>query len=567
MRAATLVAITLMAAIPALFTGCWYYWEFGGTGAMPARAVVWLFIFAGLGLAAACLRARPLPAWSWRDPLPWLMLAVAWQGCALLWSPLPDPGSILVIERFLALALAVAVAAWQVPWWVLSAWALAILGGDLLALHASGFSQVCGPAAPFGNQNFNAAAVPLAVLGTTLAWRGRGRGSWMAAGLGLAAVAAAVVMGLPEPIGHGTRALWLSLAVGIVAWLALGLPRLMGPALLAAGAVTTLVVQGLCIGGALPVAWAGPSWEQRVWFWRASLRAFTEAPFIGLGPGGTLDALQRQPESCGHWLAVPSFAEHTHCEPLQVFLDGGVVNAVLLITGLVLTLLPLWRRRQEPAGRALLAAWAAVLAHSLAESHLSQPGALWCLALLAGVTWAWSGRLASPAPLPVREGLAVAGTAIATLAGWLALNDFRGGGTPPMLWRRGFTQADQAELRGDLRTAADALAEMRRRIGPLDDLAVREARLRLRLGEQAEAERLVALQLRRLPVVADAHRIGRWLARRRQVEGQAPGELEAALAAAEPVAREWLERIRPGSKNSLHLEALRQVLTGADPLR
>lgn len=575
-------AAVLAALIPCLFTACWYYWTEGGTGIMPARAIVGVLGAAALGACAAVLAGRALPAWSWRAPLPWFLLALGWQALALaLWSPLPDPGGLLVAERAAGLAVAVAVAAWQPSWWALALWALAILGGDVLAQHVAAVPAHCGPAAPFGNQNFNAAAAPLAVLAVGLAWpalrtaRHAGAGTWIAAGIGLLALASAVVMGLPEPIGRGTRAIWLAMAAGLGTWLVLGLPRLLGPALVAAGFAIVLAVQGACVAGWLPVTGGGPSWEQRIWFWRGSLRAIFESPIIGIGPGGTLDALQRVPEACGHWLAVPSFAEHAHNEWLQVFLDGGVVNAALVATGLVLTLLPLWRRRRSPAARALLAAWAGLLAHALAESHLSQPGAVWCAALLAGASWGWvrstaPARLSEAPGFLVQVGTVGLGLLTAALMGWMAVRDFGPGGSPPMLWRRYFSDADRFEAAGRWREAAASLAALRARNGPLDDLLWREARLRLIsckdlppamvAAEQAEAERLVTEQLRRLPVAAGGLRLGRHLAEERRRLGRPPGELESAIAAAEPTARLWLERSRDNGKNDAHRKALAAAL-------
>lgn len=577
-------ATVLAALIPCLFTACWYYWTEGGTGIMPARAIVGVLGVAALGACAAVLAGRTLPAWSWRAPLPWFLLALGWQALALaLWSPLPDPGGLLVAERTAGLAVAVAVAVWRPSWWAVALWALAILGGDVLAQHVPAVPAHCGPAAPFGNQNFNAAAAPLAVLAVGLAWpalrtaRHAGAGTWIAAGIGLLALASGVVMGLPEPIGRGTRAIWLAMAAGLGTWLVLGLPRLLGPALVAAGFAIVLAVQGACVAGWLPVTGGGPSWEQRIWFWRGSLRAISESPIIGIGPGGTLDALQRVPEACGHWLAVPSFAEHAHNEWLQVFLDGGVVNAALVATGLVLTLLPLWRRRRSPAARALLAAWAGLLAHALAESHLSQPGAVWCAALLAGASWGWvrattadSVRAAdAPGFLP-QVGTVGLGLLAAALMGWMAVRDFGPGGSPPMLWRRYFTEADRFEAAGRWREAAASLAALRARNGPLDDLLWREARLRLRscqglpaamaAAELAEAERLVTEQLRRLPVAAGGLRLGRALVEERRRLGRPPGELEDALALAEPIARRWLERSHDNGKNDAHRKALAAAL-------
>lgn len=585
-------AAVLAALIPCLFTACWYYWTEGGTGIMPARAIVGVLGLAALGACAAVLAGRDLPAWSWRAPLPWFLLALGWQALALaLWSPLPDPGGLIVAERCAALAVAVAVAAWRPSWWALALWALAILGGDVISLHLVGEGWIgkvvanWGPAAPFGNQNFNAAAAPLAVLGVGLAWpavrtaRHAGAGTWIAAGLGLTALACGVVMALPDSWGgRGTQAIVLAMTAGLGTWLmlALPLPRLIGPAVVAAGFSLLLAVQAAFIAGWMPVP-AKPSWEQRVWFWRGSLRAIGESPIIGIGPGGTLDALQRVPEACGHWLAVPSFAEHAHNEWLQVFLDGGVVNAALVATGLALTLLPLWRRRRSPAARALLAAWAALLAHALAESHLSQPGAVWCAALLAGASWGWiratttaSVREADAPGFPAQVGTVGLGLLAAGLMGWMAVRDFGPGGSPPMLWRRYFTDADRFEAASRWREAAASLAALRARNGPLDDLLWREARLRLlsckelpaamAAAEQAEAERLVTEQLRRLPVAAGGLRLGRHLAEERRRLGRPPGDLESALVAAEPAARLWLERSHDNGKNTAHRKALAAAL-------
>ncbi|MFM2089675.1 MAG: hypothetical protein RLZZ127_164 [Planctomycetota bacterium] len=144
-----------------------------------------------------------------------------------------------------------------------------------------------------------------------------------------------------------------------------------------------------------------PSVLQRLFCMGQSYEAFVAAPFTGYGTGTTVGVLQLQPSYPGAWLAVPSYLEHAHNESWQILVEGGLVGTAVLGVALWFSLAPLWRRRDEPMAKALLVGWAALIAQAQVESHLSQPGPLLCLAVLAAATWAFAR---TPAAQPAAAG-------------------------------------------------------------------------------------------------------------------------------------------------------------------
>ena len=131
-----------------------------------------------------------------------------------------------------------------------------------------------------------------------------------------------------------------------------------------------------------------PSTVWRILWWRLAAGACLEEPWHGYGPGATLAVLPDRPGFDKTWLVVPCYGEHAHHEPLEVIMDGGLPLFALLMTCVGFTIAPLWRRRHQGVPAALLITWAGVFGNSLVDCHLSQPGPVMFLGLLAGVSWA-----------------------------------------------------------------------------------------------------------------------------------------------------------------------------------
>jgi hypothetical protein len=271
---------------------------------------------------------------------------------------------------------------------------------------------------------------------------------------------AAAVLGLGVISGDATRAVWVGLSAIVGLAVILRLPARSHLALVGLGAAAGLAGLILLLAGWLPLPDASPSTGFRLALWRCALEEIAQAPWLGTGPASAIVVLQEQASSPLAWLWVPSYAEHAHHELLNALIDGGLIGSGLLLTGLVLTLIPVWHRRGESVGAALLLAWAAVLAHASVESHLSQPGPLLLLALLAGATWAFTQEFAVPR-------VAVSRVAAAVVAGAFAVamlsREFNDGGSPTMIEAR----AGRAMVARP--AAAGAIAEeVRQRLGDLD---------------------------------------------------------------------------------------------------
>lgn len=519
-----------LAALPLLLLpGCWLWWW--AAGHHPGLEI---------GRSAAVLLAAGAAgaAWTaWRAPraamppavLP-LHLALAWQAASLAWSPVPELGLNRLGLRGagLATAVALALACAAAPGRAVVGAALAGLG--ILVLTAAtqggwGEALAIGREAPFGLVNFAiGAALPLAMLGLA-----RCLHCWSTpwAVHALATAAAAALLGLGWLGGDPSKAAWLGLAAGGGAALLLRLTR---PGLhltvLALGAALVLAGWLAVVAGAEDPERLGHGVVQRVHLAVAGAQALAgPAAVVGHAPAAALAVLPEQPAFAAAWLAVPSWAEHVHSEPLEVLLEGGAVLAALLAWALYLTVAPLWRRRAEPECAALLAAWATAAVLALVDVHLSQPGGVLCLAVLAAASWAAAGPgPAGARTLPGRP-VAITGLAAAILLAALGWRELAGlGGGPVSIARR----AEAALAARDPAERLAALDRLRARLGPLDDLDLQRARALGNLGRHAEAARALADHLRRLPVDARALE----LARRLRLAGLATPELAAAEAQA-----------------------------------
>ena len=316
-----------------------------------------------------------------------------------------------------------------------------------------------------------------------------------------------------------------------------------------------------------------PSILQRIFCTAQSFEAVTASPLrlaIGYGAGSTVEVLQQQPSYAGAWLAVPSYLEHAHNETWQVFVEGGLVMAVLLGIGLVLTIAPLWRRREQTMARALLCGWSATLVQAQFESHLSQPGPLIAVALLAAASWAYARCApvagdppapgADPYPPPAAQlrvgAIVLGGIGVLFAIGELVnvLRELRVGGSPSAIVARTQSRLKSSEVytftengRPELNPFkyAELLEEMRRRIGPLDVLPSQEALLRYEDGDHDRARSLILGQLARFPIDQTSFTVGRMLVdrdRRRGATTEA-AELQRAMVATAARTLYWIDHV------------------------
>ncbi len=543
-----------IATLPLLLIPCcWLWWWAAGLnpGVEIGRSAD-LLLCVGCGAAMWAVRGATIPV----ATLP-LLFALAWQALALLWAPVREPGVVWLIERAAACASSLALARWcataETPRLIAAA---AVCGSGLLVLTCLTQIPDLGAwlrvhrEAPFGNVNFTVgAALPLAALGIARFLHTGSRRWWLYA-IATAGCAGALAKGWLG--GDPCQAVWLGGAAAITSALILRLPgRWHGPLLLA-GAAALLVAWVIPVAGWTEPPGSGAGTAQRVHIWRASIESLAgPALLIGHGPAAIITVLPEQPSFAALWLTVPSYAAHAHAEPLQILCDGGLVLAGLLVWALVITLRPLWRRRDEPAIAALLVAWCTAGTLALIESHLSQPGGLLCLALLGGLSWAAAGEnLAITVPVPLRVTLPLLGAAaLAMLMGRELAAD---GGGPV-----GIEARSQRHQGGDPAADLADLDLLRRRLGPLDDLDLRRAYNLGRLGRLTEADAALIAHMDRNPAQA----AGLALARRRIASGQAPAALVAAAAAARQRAAALRLSITRNPVNGAALDALAAELS------
>ncbi len=327
---------------------------------------------------------------------------------------------------------------------------------------------------------------------------------------------------------QATMAVWVGVvAMGSTA-LILRLPKPLHGVLLGFGAICAGTIWALLIAGDVHLkAGHAPSSGQRLELWRASLEGFAANPLLGSGPASAITTVNRQDPAAESWLWVPGYAEHSHSEYLEWLVDGGAPLAVLLLIGAALIAIPLWKRRDDLACSVLVTAWVGVAAHGLVESHLSQVGPMFLLALLAGMTWAavppTGGALLGPhaTTLPLRfAGLIATCLILAqcvrdfSIGPWFARTfGIRGetartleyaldGGTPTMIAAR--CDARLEILKNDPAACAAEMELRTRRLGPEDVNLTRIAFYHLRANTIEPAERALRRQLLRLPTDGDA---------------------------------------------------------------
>lgn len=479
---------------------------------IPGRSAL-VFLLMGAVLAAL---APSLLAWSWRSPGWWFFASLLWQGVGLVgWTIAPEPGFVLWGERAGAFLTAIGLAAWsrsQPP--LLLVRGLVGAAAGVLSIAVLGLLPWCaqapaGPGLPFGNPNFNVGgAVPL--LGLAVFFLS----DRVTRGLFIMGVSAALVLGTglqysegQFSFGDAARAVW----VGLIAMMAMAV-ILRAPArlircqawLISSGVLMVIGLLVTLVMGGLQLPFHSPSVDYRLALWRCASEAIVQAPLVGGGPGSPIISLQEQVSSPMAWLSVPSYAEHAHNEYLNVLLEGGVLGALLLLAGVLATLIPLWQRRTEPLCAAFLVAWSGVLAHALIESHLSQPGPLLLLAMLAGGTWAVTQEATVPGEKRWLQAT-FSGLVVLLLAVQIG-RDFTSGGTPPMLERRAYValEALPNKVPDDWLARAAVAQTIRQRLGNLDKWLTIEATARAHVRDYSTAEALVLVQVARLPVDAEA---------------------------------------------------------------
>lgn len=513
------LALALLPLGLALSCALWWWFSELKHGVQLGRSAdLWLVVGAAVA-GWACVRRAALPA----VVLP-LVLALAWQAAALLWAPVTGPGALWLGERGAALACALALACIARPGDGLAGAAgagLGILGlACLTQINGLGDLLMIGTDAPFGNVNFDVgAALPLCALGLAR-FLHRGSAGWwvyaLAAG-GLGGLLAGGQLG-----GDPCHAVWLVGGAILASALILRLPARWHLPLLAAGGGCLVLAAATATAGLGDPGSLGAGAAQRVHIWRAAAEALAGPHLaVGYGPGAAIAVLPEQPSFAAAWLTVPSYLEHAHNEILQALLDGGLVLAGLLGWALWATIRPLWQRRAEAVPAALLVGWCAAGTGILVESHLSQPGGLLCLAVLAGLSWSY----APPIAIPRLLGLAAAAPA-AAVAAMVATGLAGDGVSPTEAQHRAGLRIEAAH--GDPAAALAIHDGLRARFGPLDDLDRQRARLLGRLGRGDEAAAALAAHLHRLPVDADALALA---ARLRESGHAAPALVEAEAAA------------------------------------
>ena len=569
----------VVAVVPLLLIPCCmlYRWFADvSPGVAIGRCGEAMLVLGALAAAAAVVAGRAWVQHGWRSPALWLAVAVLWQAITWLgWCNVPEVGGVRVMERCAALATALAVA-WLLP--TVTPVALAIVGSAIIGMDVlsrlpgvgPGLEGTLGAAAFFGNTNFNAAAGML--VGVGLGWlvlaRDEKRPWWLwLVVIAAAAMVASLALGKPW---RGPRAGGVGLAGAIftVACLRL-LPRKLQLAAVVGGLLLMMSTVAYFVITRHGMETWGGSTTQRIFFYRSAYEAITASPsalLAGYGPATAISVLPEQHSFIGAWLSVPSYAEHSHSEWLEAPLDGGLILTVLLVGGLLATLIPLWRRREDPMCAALLVGWAYCLWHMTLESHLSQPGPLLIVALLGGASWARSAALArvtgEKEPIRLHSTLVVLPLVAAAGAIYQVVGDGTNRGNPPMVEARFEQRLNLAIRERAYWRVADLLKELRLRVGPLDTLHGREAMFLLGSGMIPEAREHILIQLKRLPVEPSTFNTARRLAIMMRNKGEVAlaDELDSAIAKAVAHARLGLTWVLENNQNNTARQALVQAV-------
>ncbi len=354
----------------------------------PAAAVLQskaLSPVATLGLLAAVLLARlrqgrwPLPG----GPALWLALALfGWGGISAAWAP--DPGRALFtavqLGGFIALGAAGCVAVARDSAVARQGMLLAALGGLAGGLLLAGLDLASGNAIRLAVRGLSErpgiavglkpAASVMALL-LPLAAAVPGLPAWQRAVALLAG--GGIIMALP-----GEAAKVAVLVAGLVGLVCLALPK-WGPRLV--GPVAAVLMLGMPallgpgLGHGIPAAGLPASSAHRLLIWDFTIQRIRDKPLLGWGmeasrriPGAGEPASAETLARFGIVPGVPIYETlapasrlplHTHNGPLQVWLELGMVGA-LLAAMLVFVLGRLAERSARPGVAAAMLASAAV---------------------------------------------------------------------------------------------------------------------------------------------------------------------------------------------------------------
>lgn len=416
---------------------------------LPKAVVLW--VAAALALAGAAVQAISSRAgWVRRLRLvaP-LGLLVGWTALAAALSPQPIVSLLGSYGRYDGLATVLAGAATAVAIVVFTAKrpdrlvplvvalvASALVGTAVVAVQALGLAwtdwsvpglgtlDVVGLG---GNPNFSGALLALAV---PFAWGLRSHLSERGARLGLAATAAALVVGTALT---GTRGGLVALIAGIAAfsWLAPALVHRIvryGASAALVVAVAVVAVTSSTDAVALPASERTAavldtkSLDQRESIWSGAARVAAQHPVVGAGPDALALAFpyERSSRPGGRTLVDADEAHNTYLDRAAT---AGLpaLGAYLWLVGAVAV--TAWRRRRAvaDADRWLLASFGGALAGYLAQAAFSID-----VVPLAFVSWLSIGALASltdPAAAASADGAAVEPRPVAApvLAGLVAL--------------------------------------------------------------------------------------------------------------------------------------------------
>lgn len=388
--------------LPALLVPVAMAWVLAPAGMAPSPAVAVLTV--GL-VAGLCIAARVGPS-RWDDPRAWLAALIVWccLDAALRPVAVTDAAACVAVGA-VALGLAWVCVAPRVAAWGRMA-VVAAGSGAAGWLIAERLLMAGRPAGPFGNPNFAATVVLLALALVPLV---RLPGS-------VRAVVLAVTAG--GVVASGSRAALLGLVAVAFVWvLAAGRGARVR---LAAGVLVIAAGLGLA---ARVLADRDPLRYERVRIWAVALRvARAELP-LGCGPGGYVDAavahnFPRDGEYA-RFARIPDLAESDF---LQAVATLGLPGALLLV-GLSASIV----RRMSTGSRWGWGVLAALVVTSALSSQLMVPAVVWTATVAVGsVLPRAHGRQGGPAfaRVVIVAALAVAAVSVLALPNW-------GAGEPP----------------------------------------------------------------------------------------------------------------------------------------
>lgn len=543
-----------LAALPWVVVPCawlWYAFDSGDGFLQPGYACELPL----LALAVLAMLMRPM---QWHAALVPLLLALAWLGAAQWWNPVPEIGMLTVALRGAAVVAAIGWMAWLQRRFDAHALPMACgwAGLGILALTAAtqcepGASMRIGQPAPFGNVNYSVhLAMPLLAISVAYDLRKTARRALV---LGLCGAGLATILGAGIISGDTCRASWLGMVSAVWAVLLLRCPRRWHAGLAIMTGVALVAGWAASFMGGLDPARFDWGVAQRIYMWRASVEALADPAIItGYGASSCLAVLPDQPSFQGFWLTLPGWTSHPHNEALSVLLDGGIIFAGFLVWALLITLVPLWKRRDEPLCAALLVGWFVLACGAMVETHLREPGGMLVLALICGMSWAHAPSPSRAFAAP-RWLLAVPTCLLALCVGGELIGD---GGPAKAVVGRARARVEALPV-DDHRGRQAELERLRRRVGALDDL---DYHLSVALGSQGrlmESMAILASQLRRMPCYAP----GIALAGRMLAMGVASPPLREAHAEALRLASGWLERVPENERNREARRALQTAIS------